>query len=162
MSKTSPMYSWLGLLVSIIICFAVAGLGAVVTTPNISNWYATLAKPAWTPPDWLFGPVWSILYFSMAIAAWLVWRQNGLASSKWPLAAFAIQLLLNCAWSWLFFGLHNPCLAFLELLFLWAAIIITIVMFWRKSVPAGILLLPYLLWVTFAGILNFTIWQINS
>ena len=98
-------HPWLALVLLIVICFAVAGLGGLTTTPNIPNWYAGLAKPSWTPPGWLFGPVWSVLYLSMAVAAWLVWRKGNAAV---PMILFAVQLVFNAAWSWLFFGLHNP------------------------------------------------------
>jgi benzodiazapine receptor len=159
--KLPPKYPWLGLVGWIVLCFAVAGIGSAVTTPNIGHWYADLAKPSWRPPNWLFGPVWSILYLSMAIAAWLVWRQNGIVGSRVPLAAFGIQLVLNVGWSWCFFGLHSPGIAFLDIVFLWMAILVTIVLFWLKSTLAGILLLPYLIWVSFASVLNFAIWRLN-
>jgi translocator protein len=162
MTVTSLMRSWLGFAVLLIICFAVAGVGASATTPNIHQWYASLSKPVWTPPNWLFGPVWSILYLSMALAAWLVCRKDSSNSLIKPMAAFAVQLVLNAAWSWIFFGLHNPGLAFIEILFLWAAIVIVIVIFWGRLALAGILLLPYLAWVSFAGVLNYAIWRMNS
>ena len=109
---------WIGLIVSIFICFAAAGLGGLVTNPKIPNWYAQLAKPVWTPPDWLFGPVWSMLYLMMAIAAWFVWRPKGFAGAKLPLALFAIQLALNSLWSVLFFGFQRPGAAAVEIVFL--------------------------------------------
>jgi tryptophan-rich sensory protein len=151
----------LGLVVLLVLCFAATGIGGAVTSPQIENWYATLAKPSWNPPNWVFGPVWSVLYFCMAIAAWLVWRRNGLVGAREPLALFAVQLALNTLWSCLFFGLHNPGLAFAEILLLWAAIAATMVTFWRRSVSAGILFMPYLAWVSFATVLNFTIWRMN-
>ena len=152
----------LGLVVLSSVCFAAAGIGGAVTSPQIGNWYATLAKPSWNPPNWVFGPVWSVLYFCMAVAAWLVWRQKGLAGARGPLALFGVQLALNTLWSCLFFGLHSPGLAFAEILLLWAAIAATTVTFWRRSVPAGLLFVPYLAWVTFASVLNFTIWRLNA
>ena len=148
------------LVVSLIVCFAAAGLGSLATTPNIATWYATLAKPSWNPPNWIFGPVWTFLYISMAVAAWLVWRQGGLW--QWALALFAVQLALNAAWSWLFFGFHMPGAAFIEIVALLAAIAATTIAFWPKSMAAGILMLPYLAWVAFASVLNFTIWRLNS
>jgi benzodiazapine receptor len=151
-----------GLVVLIAICFAASGVGGAVTYPRIENWYATLAKPTWNPPNWVFGPVWSALYFCMAVAAWLVWRQGGFSGATLPLALFGVQLGLNVLWSCLFFGLQNPGLAFVEVLLLWAAIAATMVTFWQRSVVAGILFVPYLAWVTFASVLNFTIWRLNA
>ena len=161
MAYSPPRYPWVGLIVLLILCFAVAGVGGLVTTPNIPNWYADLAKPSWTPPDWVFGPVWSILYFTMAVAAWLVWRQASLAKATVPMAMFGIQLLLNALWSWLFFGLHSPSTAAVDIVLLWMAIAATTAAFWRQSTVAGILFVPYLAWVSFASVLNLAIWQLN-
>lgn len=148
------------LIASLAICFSAAALGSLATTTNIVNWYAGLAKPSWNPPNWIFGPVWTFLYLSMAVAAWLVWRKDGLW--QWPLALFAIQLALNAAWSWLFFGFHMPGAAIFEVVVLWLAILATTIAFWPKSLAAGILMLPYLGWVGFASVLNFTIWRLNA
>jgi translocator protein len=148
------------LLLSLVICFTAAGIGSLATTPNIATWYAGLAKPTWNPPNWIFGPVWTFLYISMAVAAWLVWRQGGLW--QWALALFAVQLVLNAAWSWLFFGFHLTGTAFIEIVALFAAIAATTIAFWPKSMAAGILMLPYLGWVAFASVLNFTIWRLNG
>jgi tryptophan-rich sensory protein len=158
----TPKSPWLGLLIFLVVCFAAAGIGGAVTTPKIGTWYAVLAKPSWNPPDWIFGPVWSALYLSMAVAAWLVWRQGGLADATTPLALFGVQLVLNVLWSCLFFGLQNPGLAFVEVLALWVAIAATMIVFWQRSMIAGILFVPYLAWVSFASVLNFTIWQLNG
>ena len=162
MSVTAPKYPWLGLIVLLVVCFAAAGIGGAVTTPKIATWYAALAKPSWNPPNWIFGPVWSVLYLCMAIAAWLVWRQGGLAGAATPLALFAVQLVLNLAWSWLFFGFQNPGLAFVDIVLLWAAIAATMVAFWVRSAIAGILFVPYLAWVSFATVLNFVVWRLNA
>jgi tryptophan-rich sensory protein len=143
------------------ICFVAAALGGAATYPQIENWYATLAKPSWTPPDWIFGPVWTALYTCMAVAAWLVWRQRGMADALAPLAIFGIQLGLNVAWSWLFFGFQSPGLAVIDILLLVAAIAATLVAFWRRSLAAGVLLVPYLGWVGFASVLNVAIWRLN-
>jgi translocator protein len=159
MAMTRSLHPWLALVVLIVLCFAVAGLGGLATTPNIPNWYAGLVKPSWTPPSWLFGPVWSVLYLSMAVAAWLVWRKG---NALVPLILFAIQLVFNTAWSWLFFGLHNPGAAFVDIVLLWAAIVGTTVAFWRRSLVAGLLFVPYLAWVSFAAVLNFAIWRLNG
>lgn len=157
----SPLAQTIGFVTIVAICFAAAGLGAAVTTPQIPGWYASLAKPAWNPPDWIFGPVWSLLYLMMAVAAWLVWRPAGFAAAKLPLALLAIQLALNSLWSVLFFGLHNPGAAAVEIVLLWAGILATLITFWKRSRWAGGLLVPYLAWVSFASVLNFTIWRLN-
>ena len=155
----SPLnHSWLALVVLLILCFAVAGVGGLATAPSIPNWYAGLAKPSWTPPGWIFGPVWSVLYLSMAVAAWLVWRQ-AVARAAVPMTLFGIQLVFNAAWSWLFFGLHSPGAASVDIVLLWMAIAATTVVFWRRSTLAGILFVPYLIWVSFAAVLNFAIWR---
>ena len=150
---------WLALVVLLILCFAVAGVGGMATAPSIPNWYADLAKPSWTPPDWIFGPVWSLLYLSMAVAAWLVWRRG---DAVVPLMIFGIQLVFNAAWSWLFFGLHSPGAAFVDIAMLWMAIAATTAVFWRRSTLAVVLFVPYLIWVSFAAVLNFAIWRLNG
>jgi len=161
MSATGPRAQFVGLLIFLALSFSAAGLGSLATTPNIASWYASLAKPTWTPPNWLFGPVWTILYICMAVAAWLVWRKGGLVENRNPLGLFAVQLALNAAWSWLFFGFHLPGAAFIEILALLAAIAATTVAFWRKSLAAGLLMLPYLGWVGFASVLNLAIWRLS-
>ena len=160
--QMTAKHPWLGLLIFLVGCFAAAGIGGAVTTPKIATWYATLAKPTWNPPNWIFGPVWSALYFCMAVAAWLVWRQGGLWQARVPLALFGVQLTLNVLWSCIFFGFERPGLAFAEVLLLWAAIAATMVGFWQRSRIAGILFVPYLAWVSFASVLNFTIWRLNG
>ena len=149
---------WFSLLVLLILCFVVAGAGGMAATPNIP-WYAGLVKPSWTPPSWVFGPVWSALYLCMAVAAWLVWRQGNVAVS---MMLFGVQLAFNAAWSWLFFGLHSPRAAFVDIILLLAAIIATAVSFWRCSTVAGILFVPYLIWVSFVAVLNYAVWRLNS
>lgn len=155
----SPRNHWLALVLLLILCFVVAGVGGLATAPSIPNWYAGLAKPAWTPPGWVFGPVWSVLYLSMAVAAWLVWRRG---DAVVPMVLFGIQLFFNAAWSWLFFGLHSPDAAFIDIVVLWMAITAATVVFWRRSTLAGILFVPYLIWVSFAAVLNFAIWRLNG
>ena len=127
----------------------------------VDEWYVALSKPAWTPPNSLFGPVWGVLYLVIAVAAWLVWKKAGFAGAAVPLAVFAIQLALNAAWSWLFFGLHQLGLALTEIALLWLSILVTIALFWRIVPAAGLLMIPYLLWVSFATALNFAIWRLN-
>jgi benzodiazapine receptor len=151
-----------GLALSVALCFAAAGLGSLFTRPAIEGWYASLPKPSWTPPNWVFGPVWSALYLSMAIAAWLVWRRGGFPGAKLPLALFAAQLALNVAWTVVFFGLRTPGAAFAEIVFLWLFILATAIAFWPISRVAAWLMLPYLLWVTYAAGLNFSIWRLNA
>ncbi len=125
-------------------------------------WYASLAKPSWNPPSSVFGPVWTLLYVFMGTAAWFVWKERGFFGARWALSLFGIQLALNALWSYLFFGLHDPMLAFAEIVALWIAILATMVSFWRVRLIAGALLLPYLCWVSFAAALNYQIWRLNS
>ena len=162
MPAMPPKHPWLGLIVLVVICFAAAGIGGAVTTPKIDHWYAILVKPSWNPPNWVFGPVWSIVYLSMAIAAWLVWRERGVAGAVAPLTLFGVQLVLNVLWPYLFFGLESPGIALVEVLLLWLAIAATMVAFWRRSKLAWLLFVPYLAWVSFASILNVTIWRLNG
>ncbi|TWU02818.1 TspO/MBR family protein [Stieleria varia] len=153
---------WVGLAVFLVVCLGAGGLGAVATTSEIKGWYQTIEKPTWNPPDYVFGPVWTTLYVMMAIAAWIVWLPNGLKDSKTPLGLFVLQLALNIAWSWIFFGLHQPGWAFAEILILWLAIVATTTAFLKRSTIAGSLMIPYLAWVSFASVLNFTIWRLNA
>lgn len=126
------------------------------------EWYVHLAKPSWNPPSWLFGPVWTLLYISMGVAAWLVWRRSGLAAARLALGAFCGQLALNALWSYLFFGAHRMGLAVVEIIVLWFAILVTALLFRRHSAPAAWLLVPYLLWVGFASSLTVTLWKLNT
>lgn len=144
------------------LCFAAAALGAWFNAGAVDNWYPSLRKPTWTPPAWLFGPVWTVLYLCMAVAAWLVWRRAERPERRTALILFAIQLVLNVAWSGLFFGLGRPGLAFAEILVLWGAIAATLWAFGRVSTPAAWLFVPYLAWVSFAAALNGSIWWMNS
>lgn len=150
------------LILSIAVCQAAGLIGSVFTAPAIAAWYQTLEKPFFNPPDLLFAPVWIILYTLMGISLYIILKE-GLSDKKIRFAVyiFAFQLILNSAWSFLFFGLKNPFLAFIEILILWAAIIITIRKFYAISKNAGLLLIPYILWVSFAAILNFSIWILN-
>jgi benzodiazapine receptor len=160
-AKTSALAgpkSLLGLAGFILLCFSAAAFGSQFMP---GEWYAALKKPTWNPPNWIFGPVWSALYTMMAVAAWLVWRRGGFKLNRLPLALFLTQLLLNALWSWLFFGLKNPALAFVEIVLLWLFIGGTIVAFWPRQRVAAWLLVPYLAWVSFASGLNFTLWQLN-
>lgn len=141
------------------LCFAASGTAVFV---SVDGWYDGLVKPAWNPPAWLFGPVWTALYVTMAVAAWLVWREGGWRAQRGPLGLFLAQWALNALWTPLFFGLHQPGLAFAEILVLWAVLAMTVRAFWRVRRGAGLLLVPYLAWVSFAAFLNFTLWRLNS
>jgi translocator protein len=140
------------------LCYGAASLGAIFMP---GEWYATLNKPSWNPPGWIFGPVWSALYSLMAVSAWLVWKRGGFVAQRRPLALFLTQLVLNTAWTPLFFGLHRPGIAFVEIVLLWLAIAATLVAFRPVSRVAAWLLAPYLAWVSFAAALNFTLWRLN-
>ncbi|MBY0611296.1 MAG: tryptophan-rich sensory protein [Beijerinckiaceae bacterium] len=148
-----------GLLGFIAANFIVALSGAIFRP---GAWYEGLAKPSWKPPNWLFGPAWTVLYITIAIAGWMVWRKAGFTGAGPALAIYGVQLLLNAAWSGLFFGLRRMDLAFYEVLLLWLSIAATIVAFRAIDSDAALLLVPYLGWVTFASILNFTIWRMNA
>jgi tryptophan-rich sensory protein len=149
---------WPGLVVWLGVCFAAPALGSA-TGPG--EWYLQLQKPSWNPPGWVFGPVWTVLYVTMAVAAWMVWRRGSLRTQRLPLGLFLGQLALNALWTPLFFGLRNPGLALVDIALLWLALLATIAAFWRTHRVAAALLLPYLAWVSFAAFLNFTIWQLN-
>ncbi|WP_028746201.1 TspO/MBR family protein [Rhizobium mesoamericanum] len=136
--------------------FAAAATG-VIFRPG--DWCKQLEKPRWRPPDWLFAPVWTVLYASIGLSGWLVWLEAGIAAL--PLSVYAVQLLLNAAWPPIFFGLHRPGLAVVEIIVLWAAILATIIMFHPVNAAAALLLVPYLAWVTFAAALNLSIWRRN-
>jgi tryptophan-rich sensory protein len=150
------------LAVFLLVCFGTAAVGAWLTSRSVATWYQGLAKPGWTPPDWVFGPVWSCLYLAMAVAGWLVWRQRTWSVVRVAIGLFGVQLLLNAAWSGLFFALRSPAIAFCEIVILWAAIAATTRAFWRISPAAGWLFVPYLSWSSFAAALNFAIWRMNS
>ena len=152
----------LQLAISIVVCLCAGLLGSFFTAGSIPTWYAGLQKPSFNPPNWLFAPVWTTLYILMGIAAYLVWRKGWSAPAVKPaLLIFAVQLALNVAWSVIFFNFHSPFYAFLEIILLWAAIVLTIIVFFLVSSPAAWLLVPYLLWVSFASVLNFMIWRLN-
>lgn len=153
---------WMGLVFFVILCQATGLLGAIATTPQIDAWYSTLDKPSWNPPPWVFGPVWTTLFLFMAISAWIVWQQGGFKAARLPLSLFLIQLALNLAWSWIFFYFHAIGWACVELVVLWCAIAGCLITFWPKSKLAAGLLVPYLAWVSFAGVLNFMLWKLNA
>lgn len=155
-------FSALKLVFSIGISEAAGIIGSIFTARSVRTWYQELARPSFSPPSWVFGPVWTLLYALMGTAAYMVYRYGtGRSDVRIALIAFGVQLALNLAWSFLFFGLQNPGVAFFEILAMWIAIAITIVLFYRVSVPAALLMLPYLAWVSFASYLNYSIWKLN-
>lgn len=158
-NKLAQVRVWLGLAGWLLVVFTAAAVGGMFRP---GEWYASLIKPSWNPPNWIFGPVWTLLYVFMALSAWLVWREGGFVARRLPLLLFLVQLLFNAAWSPLFFGLRKPGLAFIDIVLLWIALLITAVFFWKARRAAGALLIPYLAWVTFAAALNFTLWRLNS
>ena len=160
MSSMSVKSQIIGLVLWLVVCFGIAAIGALASI-NAADFYAELTRPTWAPPGALFGPVWSTLFLLMSIAAWLVWRPHGFRGEPVALSLFLIHLPFNALWSWLFFGWHLGSLAFVDVLLLWSLIAVTLWLFWRVNRFAGLLLLPYLLWVSFAAALNFTIWQLN-
>jgi len=149
-------------LASILVCQGAGVLGSVFTAPAIPTWYADLKKPSFNPPDWVFAPVWTTLFLLMGISLYLVWsKETPGKSKKASVAAFAIQLALNSLWSFLFFGLHAPLFGLLEIVVLWFFILLTLFLFYRLSRLAAFLLLPYLLWVSFATVLNYALFALN-
>jgi tryptophan-rich sensory protein len=152
----------IGLFAFIILCLAVSGIGGAITETSVNTWYQALEKPLFNPPDWVFAPVWTALYIVMGIAAWRVWRLRSFEATGKALSVFAVQLCLNLAWSFLFFGLQRIDLALVEIVILLVAIIVTSIMFWRVDRLAGLLFVPYGAWVTYATILNASIWLINE
>jgi tryptophan-rich sensory protein len=159
MSPESKAKSTAGLVVCFAVAFAAAAVGAIASI-RAADFYQELARPSWAPPAGVFGPVWSVLYCSMALASWLVWRESGPRTSA-ALAAYGVQLGLNALWSWLFFVFREGRWAFVEVLVLWAGIVVTIALFWRIRRAAALMLVPYLLWVSFACCLTFAVWRLN-
>jgi tryptophan-rich sensory protein len=151
------------LLIAIVVTELAGIIGSIFTIPSVAGWYQTLTKSALNPPAWIFGPVWTILFALMGIALFLVWKKGFFTkSAKIALGLFIGQLVLNMLWSIIFFGLHSPAGAFIEIIFLWLAILATIIAFARISRPAAWLLIPYILWVSFAGYLTYSVWQLNQ
>lgn len=159
MANESRRPEWAALIVCLLAAFAAAGFGGRFAP---GDWYRGLEKPSFNPPGAVFGPVWTVLYLIMAVAAWLVWRGRERAKVRWALCAWGGQLILNGLWSWLFFGRHEIGLALAEIVLLWIAILVTTILFWRVSRTAAVLLLPYLAWVSFATVLNAAFWRLNG
>lgn len=150
--KYSGLMGWLAA------CFLA---GALAAQFDPGGWYDTLAKPSWTPPDWIFPVAWTILYLMMGIAAWLVWKDHGFTEARDALTLFLVQLGLNAAWPGIFFGLQQIGTALAEILLLWILILFTLFLFWKFNRRAGWLMLPYLIWVSYAAALNFAVWHMN-
>jgi len=150
------------LIIAILVPQFAGFIGSLATEPAIESWYASINKPSFTPPNGVFGPVWIILFFLMGLAAFIVWSKGWKNKAvKGALTLFMIQLILNIVWSILFFGLHSPLAAFIEIIVLWVMILLTMIAFFKISWTAGVLLLPYILWVSFASVLNFAIYRLN-
>jgi translocator protein len=157
---------WFALIGFLAATFAASALGGLATASSVSSWYTTLVKPSWNPPGYVFGPVWTALYVMMAVAAWRVWRLRVhpalTPAVRAVLIGYFFQLVLNAAWSLLFFGLRRPDLALVDIVVLWAALFWMQIRLWRLDRAAGALWLTYLLWVSFATVLNFTLWRLNT
>ena len=146
------------LIISILLPFLASAIGGLFTASSVSTWYVELTKPSFNPPSWIFGPVWTILYLLMGISLYLVWTKK---YNQKAFTLFGVQLFLNALWTILFFGLKVPLYALIEIVFLWAAILMTIVYFYRINRTSAYLLMPYIIWVSFAAILNFAIFLLN-
>lgn len=153
--------SWVKLVISILVCQLAGIAGAIYTSGSLTTWYATLAKPSFTPANWIFAPAWITLFLLMGISLWLVWEKEKKRNINTAFVFFSIQLVLNAMWSAFFFGMQNPLYALIDIALLWLAILATILSFWKISKSAAYLLVPYILWVTFAAVLNFYIWRLN-
>lgn len=160
MSKDSTLAHAIALLLWLATCFLAAGVGAAASM-QAGAFYADLVRPDWAPPASVFGPVWTLLYAMMAVAAWLVWMRRDRRPARLALAIFVLQLVLNALWSWLFFGWQLGALSFFDIVLLWVSIATTLALFWQIRPLAAWLLVPYLAWVTFAAALNYRLWQLN-
>lgn len=160
-SRLPERRPWLTLLASVLGCELVGAAGSVFTAASIDSWYVDLARPALAPPNWVFGPVWTTLFAFLGVALWLVWRAVPAPGTRRALGLFAVQFALNVAWSAAFFGLRSPVAGLVVIGALWLAIVATIRAFDRVDRRAAVLLVPYLLWVTFAAYLNYGFWSLN-
>jgi translocator protein len=151
----------LGVIVSVVIAQMAGVIGSFFTVSGVQSWYSFLEKPFFSPPNWLFAPAWITLYTLMGIAAFLIWQKRKEVNAKTALCLYGAQLVLNALWSIVFFGLHSPFWAFLVIVVLWLLILLTMVKFWKIRRAAGILFIPYILWVSFASVLNLAVWQLN-
>lgn len=149
------------LIAFMVLCLIISAFGGAVTATSVNDWYAALNKSFFNPPDWLFAPVWTVIYFMIAFSGWRVWLKTGIANAKGPFGLYAAQLALNLAWSFMFFGAQSPILGLIDVVILLAVIIANMIAFWKIDRLAGILLVPYALWVAFATLLNAAIWHLN-
>lgn len=149
------------LVVSVLLSVALGSLGGLFTLSEIPVWYAGLQKPSFNPPNWIFGPVWTVLYFLMGVSFYLVWKENKSSERNRAMGWFGVQFLLNFCWSMIFFHFHQTGWAMVEIIFMWVAILITLLQFGKISSLAAWLLVPYISWVSFASVLNYAIWQLN-
>jgi tryptophan-rich sensory protein len=157
--KPTSRNQWLVLAGFIVLCLATGFVSGFATQHSIDTWYAALAKPSWNPPNWIFAPVWTLLYVMMGVAAWLVWKTGDRIGPAMVL--FGLQLVFNLLWSLIFFGLRSPGLALIEVVFLWGGVLLTMLAFFGRQSTAGWLFVPYLAWVSFAAALNAAIWWLN-
>ncbi len=160
MTQLAKKTQIIGLIAWLAVSFIAAAIGSAASI-QAGSFYAQIDRPDWAPPPEVFGPVWTVMYALMGVAAWLVWRVAGFRAARTALTLFLTQLAINALWSWLFFGWHLGALAFADVILLWVLIVATLVAFWRIRPLAGALLIPYLLWVSFASALNYSVWQLN-
>lgn len=160
MTARSTQKDIFGLIISLLVTFAASAVGAIASV-EAGSFYGQMVQPTWAPPARVFAPVWTALFALMAAAAWLVWRSGDFRSVRFALALYLLQLCLNAFWSWLFFAWHQGALALAEVIVLWVFIATTLIAFWRVRPLAGLLLVPYLAWVSFATALNYALWQLN-
>lgn len=160
MAVPAALIQLIGLAGWLLVSFAAAAVGGAATA-NAPEFYSQLDRPSWAPPASIFGPVWSVLYFMLGIASWLVWRQREHRLARTALWLFVAQHVLNALWSWLFFAWQRGALAFIEIVVLWSLVSATLALFWRVRPLAGLLLVPYLAWVTYAAALTYALWQRN-
>ena|SRR5690242_4424950 len=159
-SSTKPRHPWLGLAGWLAITFVAAVAGALASRTS-QDFYLSLARPSWAPPPWLFGPAWTFLYVTMAIAAWMVWRERGFRGARAALSIYLVQLVFNAMWTWLFFVRKQGAWSMADIAVLWCLVAVTLVAFYRHRRVAGLLIVPYLGWVTFAAALNYAVWRMN-
>jgi tryptophan-rich sensory protein len=152
---------WVPLGLFLVLAFAAAALGALATATSVDTWYPTLRKPDWNPPSWIFSPVWTLLYLLMAVATWRAWRTENVSTARRTVSLYSAQLTLNALWSILFFGMRQPGAALIEIIILWALLVVILLRFWRLDRIAAMLWAPYVAWVTFAAFLNGAIWTLN-
>jgi len=155
------MNRWLALLLILIVSFTAAAIGGYATADSVRTWYPTLVKPTWNPPSAIFAPVWTLLYMMMSVAAWRIWLRPELPDARPTLRLFFVSLVLNVLWSVLFFGLHRPGWALLEVVVFWGTLVVLLGRFRRMDAVAGWLWVPYVAWVTFATVLNAAVWWLN-